>query len=283
MLQKLHHTLEMIKFSHSVFALPFALGSMLIAAGGFPPWQKIIWIIIAVVFARTAAMSFNRWTDAEIDAKNPRTENRHIPQKILSKQYVLSLCILTACGFVFSTFQLGTLCLLLSPIALVILFFYSYTKRFTDFSQIFLGLSLGIAPIGAWIAIRESLSLPPLLLGIAVLFWVAGFDILYATQDEEFDRKNKLRSLVVRWGIPKALYRARLMHFISFLFFIGFGVSSKLGIAYFIGIILMGFLFAYQHSLVKPDDLSRINVAFFTVNGMISFIFLGSVILALYS
>lgn len=282
MFQKIRHTFELIKFSHSVFALPFALGSMLVAAQGLPPLKKIVLIILAVVLARTAAMAFNRWADAEIDSKNPRTHIRHIPQNILSKKYVFLLCLFSSAGFVVAAYFLGSMCLLLSPIALFILFFYSYTKRFTDFSQIFLGIALGIAPIGAWIAIRGTLDLPPIVLGIGVLFWVAGFDILYATQDEEFDRKNRLHSLVVRWGIEKALRRARFMHFISLLFFIGFGFFSHLGIFYFIGITLMGSLFAFQHSLIKPNDLSKINTAFFTVNGMISFIFLASSFFALY-
>jgi 4-hydroxybenzoate polyprenyltransferase len=276
-LKKIRDTFELIKFSHSIFALPFALGSMLLAARGLPSLRTIIFIVLAVVCARTAAMAFNRWTDAEIDAKNPRTQERHLPKGILSKGYAIALCGISAVAFVFVSFLLGKLCLFLSPFALVILFFYSYTKRFTDFSQIFLGLALGIAPIGAWIAVNNTVGFFPFLLGISVLLWVAGFDILYATQDYEFDRRNKVHSMVVRYGIPKALQWAKVMHFFCFLILLVLGGLAELHWPYFVGIGLMGILFFYQHSLIKPDDLSHVNAAFFTANGMISLIFLASV------
>ncbi len=279
--QKLRNTLELIKFSHSIFAMPFALGSMVLAARGLPAWRTIFLIIFAVVFARTAAMAFNRWVDAEIDAKNPRTQDRHVPKGILSKNYVIVLTIASSLGFISMSFLLGKLCALLSPFALAILFFYSYTKRFTHFSQIFLGLALGIAPIGAWIAVSNTIGLLPILIGLAVLFWVAGFDILYATQDYEFDRKNQVHSLVVKHGIPKALSLARTMHAISFILLAILGWLAKLNGAYFAGLGLMGVLFFYQHTLVKPNDLSRVNAAFFTTNGLISLLFLVSVYFAL--
>lgn len=273
-LGKVRHTCELVKISHSVFALPFALGAMLIAARGIPPFSKIMWILLAVVFARTAAMAFNRFADREIDAKNPRTASRHLPQRTLSKGYVLSLSLVSALLFMGAAFKLGWLCFFLSPLALLILFAYSYAKRFTHYTQLILGLSLGIAPVGAWIAIRGKIDPEVLVLGIAVLFWVAGFDILYAAQDERFDRQEKLYSMVVKMGMRNAFRCARIFHFLCFVFLIGFGVFSKLGWIYYGGLALMGGLFIYQHALVGTDRLSRINTAFFTVNGCISFLFL---------
>ncbi|MFO1520086.1 MAG: 4-hydroxybenzoate octaprenyltransferase [bacterium] len=276
-LRKIRDTFELIKFSHSIFALPFALGAMLIAARGLPPWRTIFLIVAAVVCARTAAMAFNRWADADIDAKNPRTRTRHLPQGILSPRFAMGLTVLSSAGFLLVSGLLGKLCLILAPFALFVLFFYSYTKRFTDFSQLFLGLSLGIAPIGAWIAVTNTIGLFPLMLGAAVTLWVAGFDILYATQDYEFDRNAKLHSLVVRWGIPQALQVARLLHGVSFVLMVLLGYLAELHWPYYAGIACMGGLFFYQHSLVKPTDLSRVNAAFFTANGLISFLFLLSV------
>jgi 4-hydroxybenzoate polyprenyltransferase len=281
LLRKFKDTLDLIKFSHSIFALPFALGSMLLAARGLPSWRTVGLITLALVFARTAAMAFNRWADARIDAKNPRTQGRHIPQGILSKNYVLGLTLVSSLGFLSVSYFLGSLCLALAPLALAILFFYSYTKRFTDYSQLFLGLALGIAPIGAWIAVNDTIGVFPVMLGFAVLLWVAGFDILYATQDYEFDRNHHLHSLVVRWGIPRSLKISRAFHLISFLLMALLGRLAELTWPYFAGLGLMGALFFYQHTLVKPKDLSRVNAAFFTANGMISLIFLASVYFSL--
>jgi len=275
--KKIKDTLELIKFSHSIFALPFALGAMLIAARGLPSWRTVGLIILALVFARTAAMAFNRWADSEIDQKNPRTKDRHIPKGTLSKSYVLGLALMSSVGFIGTAYFLGHLCLIFSPLVLAVLFFYSYTKRFSDYSQLFLGLALALAPVGAWIAVNDTIGLFPLLIGLAVLLWVAGFDILYATQDYEHDRQNQIHSMVVRYGIPKALRLARIMHFSSFLILLFLGWLAELIWPYFAGIILMGILFLYQHSLVKPQDLSRVNAAFFTANGLISLIFLASV------
>ncbi len=280
-LKKIRNTLELIKFSHSIFAMPFALGSLLIAAQGMPSPITLLRIMLALIFARTAAMAFNRWADADYDSKNPRTQDRHIPRGILSKQYTLMLTLLSSIGFIYISYLLGKLCLILSPFVLFLLFFYSYTKRFTAYSQIFLGLSLGMAPIGAWIAIANRLNGIPLVLCLAVLFWVAGFDILYATQDYEFDQSNQLHSMVVIFGIPKALQIARLMHLVSFFLFFALGRFADLHWPYFAGLGLMGILFIYQHSLIKPHDLSRIDAAFFKANGLISFIFLASVYLGL--
>jgi 4-hydroxybenzoate polyprenyltransferase len=279
--KKIKDTFELIKFSHSIFALPFALGSMLLAARGLPSWRTVFLIVLALVFARTAAMAFNRWADAKIDSQNPRTQSRHIPQGALSKNYVLGLTLVSSLGFLTVAYFLGSFCLILAPLALAILFFYSYTKRFTDYSQILLGLALGIAPIGAWVAVNNTFGLFPLLLGLAVLLWVAGFDMLYATQDYEFDRNHHLHSLVVRWGIPRSLKIARALHLASFFLMLGLGWLAELSWPYFAGLGVMGALFFYQHSLVKPQDLSRVNAAFFTTNGLISLIFLASVYFSL--
>lgn len=276
-LQKIRNTFELIKFSHSVFAMPFALGSMLIAARGMPSPIAIFRIILALVFARTAAMAFNRWLDAEIDAKNPRTQGREIPAGVLSKRYTLSLVILSSLGFIYISYLLGWLCFLLAPSVLAVLFFYSYTKRFTPYAQFFLGFALGIAPVGAWIAITNTLNVVPVLLCVAVLLWVAGFDTLYATQDYDFDKASGLHSLVVKFGIAKSLILARVMHFISFLIFAAAGYLAQLHWPYFAGLALMGLLFIYQHWLIKPHDLSRIDAAFFKANGLISLIFLAAV------
>ncbi len=280
-LQKIKDTLELIKFSHSIFALPFALGAMLIAARGFPEPILFFRILLAVIFARTAAMAFNRWIDADIDAENPRTQNRHLPQGLMSKRFVITLWLLSSLGFMGVAFLLGKLCFILSFFALFILFFYSYTKRFTHYSQFFLGLSLSLAPAGAWIAVTGSFGGIPFILSLAVLFWVAGFDILYATQDEEFDRQHKLHSMVVKLGIRKALICARSLHLLSFLLMLMVGGMAHLHQIYFIGLVLMGVLFFYQHRLVKPQDLSRVNAAFFTTNGVISLLFLLSVYFSL--
>lgn len=279
-LKKIRNTLELIKFSHSIFALPFALGSMLVATRGLPSSVTLFRIILAMLFARTAAMAFNRWADADLDAQNPRTQDRHIPRGVITKRYALILCGLSSLGFIWLAYLLGKLCLILSPIALIIIFFYSYTKRFTHYSQFFLGLALGIAPMGAWIAVTGNFGVAPFILGCGVLFWVAGFDILYATQDYEFDSSRKLHSLVVKLGIAKALQMARGLHGVSFLLLTVFGIYTHLRWPYFAGLTLMGALFFVQHRLLKPHDLSRVNSAFFTVNGMISLIFLIAVYLS---
>src|SRR4029434_10251667 len=281
MLRKIRDTFELVKFSHSIFALPFVLGSMLLAARGLPTWRTIGLIVSAVIRARTAAMAYNRLADAKIDGLNPRTATRHLPRGTLSKSYVTTLTVLSSLGFIVISAFLGKLCLTLSPFVLVVLFFYSYTKRLTHYSQIFLGLALGIAPVGAWIAVKGAVDLFSVLLGASVLLWVAGFDILYATQDYEFDRSHRLHSMVVKFGIPKALLLSRIFHAVSFLLMAMVGMLTDLHWPYFAGLALMGTLFLYQHALVKPCDLTRINAAFFMANGLISLIFLASVYLSL--
>ncbi len=272
--QKFRHTLELVKFSHSIFALPFALASVFFASGGMPSLTILVLIILAMITARNTAMAFNRLVDSPLDAQNPRTSMRHLPQGLLSKKYVASFVVTNALLFLIISSYFNKITFYLSPIALIIICGYSYMKRVTHASQIFLGLTLGIAPIAAWIAVTGHLSLFPLLIGMGVLFWVAGFDILYATQDHEFDKKAGLKSLVVFFGISGALKTARFFHVISIVVFGMAGWTQQYHFSYYIAILLMGTCLAYEHSLVKPDNLSRINVAFFNVNGLVGMLFL---------
>ncbi len=266
-------TLEMIKWEHSVFALPFALCGAMLAAGGLPAWHQLLWIIVAMVSARSAAMAFNRLADASIDGANPRTAIRALPAGLLSPSFVTTF-VLISCGvFVLAASQLNRTTLWLSPVALAIVLAYSYSKRFTRFSHLFLGFALGIAPSAAWIAVRGSLDWRILLLTAAVTFWVGGFDVIYACQDYEFDRNFGLHSLPRHFGIHAALWIARLFHLcmlallIALVFVFGLG---KLAVA---GVIVVALLLGYEHSLVRHDDLSKLNAAFFTMNGVISVLF----------
>ncbi len=278
--QKIRQVGELVKFSHSIFALPFALSAMVVAAHGFPPLKTIVLIILAMVTLRNAAMAFNRYIDAEIDAKNPRTATRHIPKGILSRSFVLSFSLINAGAFLFIAHQLNHLCSLLSFAALLVAFFYSFTKRFTDGSHLILGFVLGISPIGAWIAVQGNLPMSVLLLGLAVTLWVAGFDIIYATQDYEFDAKEKLHSLVVKLGIRKALITSKIFHGLTFGLLLLFGFFSHLGYIYYGTVVLVGLLLGYEHALISPQDLSRINAAFFNINGAISLLFFVGTLLA---
>ncbi|MBI2067659.1 MAG: UbiA family prenyltransferase [Deltaproteobacteria bacterium] len=270
---------SLIKFSHTIFALPFALSSMLVAASGIPPLRTILFIIIGMVAGRTAGIAFNRYLDAEIDAKNPRTALREIPRGVISKRFALILSFTSSAMLLLVAFQLNSLCFYLSPLALFLLYFYSFTKRLTDWSHLFVGLVLGITPIASWIAVTGSWSWIPFILGLGVTFWVAGFDIIYATQDEEFDRREGLHSLVVRLGLPKALWIARLFHGLTLLSFIAFGylVLDTTALPYWLALSLCGFLLFYEHRLVKPTDLSHVNAAFFNMNGTIAIIFFAGV------
>lgn len=272
---------ELVKFSHTIFALPFALASLLIASGGPPEARLFFLIVAAMVCARTAGMSFNRYSDAPFDARNPRTASRQIPAGLLSKKFVLLFSIANAILFVLLTALINRPCLALSPAALLLVYGYSLTKRFTDWSHLVLGMVLGASPIAAWIAVTGRISFEPVLLGSAVLFWVAGFDIIYATQDYEFDRREGLHSLVVRYGIARSLWIARLFHLATLIFLTLFGKLLHFGFAYHLTMILILFLFIYEHSLVSPRDLSRVNAAFFNVNGFISLLFLAGVILSI--
>lgn len=273
LLKNLRTTLEMIKWEHSIFALPFALFGAMLAAGGIPTTHQLIWIVVAMVAARSAAMSFNRLADASIDAANPRTRTRALPAGVLTQNFVRNFVVISSAIFVFAAWQLNRLAFLLSPIALAILLLYSYTKRWTRWSHLVLGFALGIAPAAAWIAIRGSLDPRILLLTAAVTFCVAGFDVLYACQDFDFDQQACLHSLPRYYGIGNALWIARLFH-LSMLFLLAALVwVFNLGALAFIGVAAVLALLAYEHSLISKDDLSKLNAAFFTMNGIISVIF----------
>jgi 4-hydroxybenzoate polyprenyltransferase len=272
-LQNLKITLEMIKWEHSVFALPFALCGAMLAAGGLPAWHQLAWIIVAMISARSAAMAFNRLADATIDAANPRTSIRALPTGLLTPAFVGTFVIVSCGIFVLAASRLNRLTLVLSPVALAIVLLYSYSKRFTRFSHLFLGLALGIAPAAAWIAVRGSLDPRILLLTAAVTFWVGGFDVIYACQDYEFDRNYGLHSLPRHIGIRGALWVARTFHIVMLGLLVALVVVFGLGKLAIIGVILVAGLLAYEHALVRHDDLSKLNAAFFTMNGVISVVF----------
>ncbi|HTU34536.1 MAG TPA: UbiA-like polyprenyltransferase [Candidatus Acidoferrum sp.] len=276
-LQRFLTVLEMIKFEHSVFALPFALVAALLAAraaGGVPTWRQIAWIVVAMVGARSAAMTMNRIADVEYDRRNPRTANRALATGRLSVGFAWAFTIAASAVLVIAAWQLNRLALELSPIALAILFLYSYTKRFTSLSHFILGFCLGISPAAAWIAIRGSLDWRMLILCAAVTLWVGGFDVLYACQDVEFDRSAGLYSIPRRLGVSRALLFARGMHIVMVGLLVWLAVSFQLNWLAWAGIAVVAALLVYEHSLVKRDDLSKINAAFFTVNGYISLLFL---------
>ena len=270
MLKKIKILLEDIKIQHTIFALPFALMSAFIASNGVPPSDKLLWILLAMVGARSSAMSFNRIADVDYDRENPRTKERALPKGRIRKSYYIIFLILSVLLFIFSCIMLNRLALILSPAALLIVFFYSYTKRFTIFSHFFLGLSLSLAPIGAWVAIREEISIVSIVLGLAVIFWLAGLDIIYSCQDVEFDKSHGLFSFPAKLGIERALRLAALFHVIMMLFLFSLFFTGNLGLLYVVGIILIAGLLYYEHSIIRPDDLSKVNVAFFNVNGIIS-------------
>lgn len=266
-------TLEMIKWEHSIFALPFALCGAMLAAQGIPAWHQLAWIIVAMVSARSAAMAFNRLADATIDFANPRTAIRALPAGLLSHGFVGTFVIVSCGIFVLAAWQLNRLTLLLSPVALGIVLLYSYSKRFTRWSHLFLGFALGIAPAAAWIAVRGSLNPRILLLTAAVTFWVGGFDVIYACQDYDFDRTYGLHSVPRHMGISAALWIARLFHFTMLGLLIALVLTFGLGKLAMAGVIAVAALLAYEHSLVRHNDLSKLNAAFFTMNGVISVVF----------
>ncbi len=273
MLRNLAITLEMIKWEHSIFALPFALCGAMLAASGLPTRHALLWIVIAMLAARSAAMAFNRLADATIDAANPRTRARALPAGHLSPTFVTTFVVISCSIFVLAASQLNRLTLWLSPIALAVLLLYSYAKRFTRLSHLVLGFALGIAPAAAWIAVRGSLDPRILLLTAAVTFWVAGFDILYACQDFEFDRNAGLHSIPRYIGIGPSLWVARIFHGIMLVFLFAMIPAFGLGKVAIAGVIAVMVLLFYEHSLVKTEDLSRLNAAFFTMNGVISVVF----------
>jgi 4-hydroxybenzoate polyprenyltransferase len=261
---------RMIKFSHSIFALPFALTSVVLAARPTLGLAPVLWILVAMVAARSAAMGFNRLADQWIDVRNPRTANRELPRGLLSRAEVWAFVVVSASALVLAAAMLNPLCLALSPVALLVVFGYSYTKRFTPLSHLVLGLALAVAPVGAWVAVRGAFAAEPIVLGSAVLCWVAGFDTIYACQDADFDRQEGLRSLPAWLGIARALGIAKLLHVLAVGFLASLYWMTPLHPVYLAGVTGVAALLAYEHSLVRADDLSRVDLAFFTLNGWIS-------------
>lgn len=271
MLAKLSAIFADIKIQHTVFALPFAVMSAFIAARGLPDTEKMVWIVVCMVGARSAAMAFNRIVDAKFDVENPRTQGRALPSgRVDMKSYSLFLIVSSAI-FIFAAGRLNQLALYLSPLALIIVFFYSLTKRFTAYSHFWLGLAISVAPVGAWVAIREEISFVSLLLGATVVFWLVGFDILYSCMDVEFDRRSGLKSIPQKYGVANALRISFASHGLMIIFlFVLLQFVGELGFLYSAGVVIVAGLLMYEHSLMRPDDLSKINVAFFNMNGIIS-------------
>ena len=262
--------LSLVTFSHTIFALPFALLAAVLAAGGLPQAGTLLWILVAMVGARSAAMAFNRIADREIDAVNPRTQTRDIPAGRVSVGSAAAFCALSAAAFVFAAWRLNPLCLALAPVALLVVLGYSYTKRLTALSHIVLGLGLAIAPVGAWIAVTGRFAATPAVLGLSVLFWVAGFDVIYSLQDEAFDRAHGLFSLPARLGARRALDLSTVFHALSLVLLYGVFVLSGGGPLFGLGVVLAGIFLVRQHVLVSTKDLSRVDGAFFTANGWLS-------------
>jgi 4-hydroxybenzoate polyprenyltransferase len=270
---KLRTTLEMIKFEHSVFALPFALVGAMLAVRGWPTWREVFWLIMAMVGARSAAMTFNRIADRNIDALNPRTQKRALPAGRLTLRFAAGFTVLSCALLALAAWELSPLAFKLSPLAIAVLLLYSYTKRFTLLSHLVLGISDGLAPIAAWIALRNNVSLSVLLLGAAVAFWVGGFDLIYACQDVDFDRLVGIHSVPQRFGVTAALYASIACHVGMVALLIEVVRLENLGWLAAGGVVLMAGLLTYEHWIVRPSDLSRLNAAFFIVNGYISLIF----------
>jgi 4-hydroxybenzoate polyprenyltransferase len=274
-IEKLRITLEMIKFEHTLFALPFAFLGAVLAANGLPTVIQIVWITVAMVGARSAAMTFNRLIDRRFDARNPRTAGREIPSGKLSVRFAWMFFVVSVVVFLVASYELNWLAFLLSPVALASVLLYSYTKRFTAWSHLFLGWALAISPAAAWIAVRGEIdSAVPVLLSLMVMMWTAGFDVLYACQDAEFDRRAGLYSIPAKFGIGNALWIARLFHLQAFFVLVLLFIEAGLGLVALAGVLLVGTLLVYQHTLVKANDLSRLNAAFFTTNAFVSVILL---------
>lgn len=270
MLKKIKIILDMIKFEHTIFALPFAFAGAVLAVDGLPSGRTVFWIVAAMVGARSAAMGFNRLVDRKIDAQNPRTKTRALPMGLVTPAQVTVFTVASSALLVVSAYELNPLAFSLSPLALAIVFFYSYTKRFTFLSHAFLGLSLALAPIGAWIAVTGRVEPAALMLGGAVLFWLIGFDTLYALQDVEFDMKAGLHSIPQRFGVRNALWISRASHLITIAMLAWMSVLLPLGCLYMTGVVIAAALLVYEHALVKENDLSRLNMAFFNMNGYLS-------------
>jgi len=274
MFRRLLLILEMIKFEHTLFALPFALTAAVVAVPGLPSGHQLAWLLVAMVGARSSAMTFNRIVDTEYDRRNPRTAGRALPAGLVSTAQAWLFTLVTAGMLMLAAWQLNPLALYLSPVALAVVWGYSFTKRFTRLSHLVLGLALGIAPSAAWIALTGELPLPPVILSLAVICWTAGFDIIYACQDVEFDRQVGLHSIPAKLGLGPALIISSLLHLFAFGLLVAFGVLAGLKYGYFAALLPVAVLLGYQHRVVRPDDLSRVNAAFFTANGAISILLL---------
>ncbi len=270
MIRKIGIILDMIKFEHTIFAMPFALIAMMVAANGLPALHIIAWILVAMVGARSAAMTFNRIADVKIDAANPRTASRAVPAGLVSLSAAWVFVVFSAGLLIFAAYMLNHLAFALSPVALGVVLTYSYSKRFTSLSHLWLGLSLGIAPVGAWIAVTGRIGFASMVLSAAVMLWTAGFDIIYSLQDLEIDRKAHLFSLPARIGPAKALAVSRFFHACMVVMIAWFGILSGLGVVYYIGAALVAAFLVYEQSLVSANDFSRVNTAFFTLNGCVS-------------
>src|SRR4051812_6324940 len=282
MLSRIRTYLSFVRFSHSVFALPFALAGALLASRHTPiTWAVVGWILVAMVAARSAAMGFNRLVDARWDALNPRTANREIPRGAMSQAEAAIFVIVASAAFVFAAWQLNPICLALSPVALGIVFWYSLAKRYTTYTQFFLGLAMAVAPVGGWLAVGGRGGAEPWLLALAIGTWVGGFDVLYACQDLDFDRAHGLRSIPVRFGVPGSLVISRVMHAITMISFIALAWATPLTWIYFAGVALVGALLVYEQSLVRADDLSQVKRAF-DMNGYVGILYLLVLAVSIY-
>lgn len=274
--------LSFIKFSHTIFAMPFALIGFCLGAKDNFDWEILIYVVLCMVFARSAAMAFNRYIDRDIDSVNPRTSKiRELPKGLISPKSALIFVILNCIFFIGLTYAINPLCFSLSPLALLVILGYSYTKRFTSFCHLFLGLSLALAPIGGYLAIKGQFDILPILFAICVFFWVSGFDIIYALQDEVFDRSKKLYSIPVLLGKKGALKFSQFLHILAFAVLMIVGILGKFDLFYWIGLFIFSALLIYQHTLIKEDDLSKVNIAFFTTNGIASIVFGSFVIISI--
>jgi 4-hydroxybenzoate polyprenyltransferase len=274
---------EFVKLSHTVFAMPFAIASMVLAARetkGWPGWRLFLLIVLAVAAARTCAMAFNRIVDRKFDAENPRTAGRHLPTGQIKLGSAWTLCVLSAAGFIAISWLINFVCFVLSPVALVVVCFYSLTKRFTDFTHIYLGVALALAPIGAWLAVRGALHLAPVVLALAVVCWLVGFDVIYALQDYEFDKSHGLHSLVVRWGPKNALQFSFLLHLLMWGLLAIYGLFSRFWIPYFVALLIILVSLLLEHWIARKRSLKWINVAFFRLNALVSITFMVGVVVS---
>ena len=288
-LSEIKNYFSLVKFAHTIFAMPFALIGFFYGLRSINYqlnrawWLLFIFVILCMVFARSAAMAFNRWLDADYDAKNPRTVIREIPGGIIPKRNALIFVIINCLAFIVTTYFINVMCLALSPVALFVILFYSYTKRFTPLCHLVLGLGLSLAPIGAYIAVTGHFAVVPVLFSFSVLFWVSGFDIIYALQDEEFDKENNLYSIPSWLGTARALRVSEYLHFLSAATVIAAGMIGKFSWFYWAGVLVFAFFLFYQHTLVKPKDLSKVNKAFFSSNGIASVVFCVFVLLDIFT